>query len=68
MPKMEKSSHLDPNLDCAITIVDVSADDDGIWTCHAKSDVLVGDVVEANIKISVASPYSVTLDSPGKVS
>ena len=65
MPKMERPSDLDPNLDCAITVVDVSAADDGVWKCHAKSDVLDGDVVEADFKISVASPYSVSLDSPG---
>jgi hypothetical protein len=53
-------------LDCGITVVDVSASDDGQWKCHAKDDVRQGDVVETSFKISVASPFSVAIVPPGR--
>jgi hypothetical protein len=50
-------------LDCAISIVDVTAADDGVWTCHAKKNVRDANFVESAFTISVASPYAVSLVS-----
>ena len=65
MAKIEHIGDLDPNLDCAISIIDATASDDGVWTCHAKENVRQMDFVEVGFKISVASPYAVSLASPG---
>ncbi len=65
-PKVSRlGDHEDVQSDCGITIVDVSTVDDGTWTCHAKEDVRQELSVESSIKISVASPYKVSLISPG---
>ena len=50
-------------MDCAISIVDVTAADDGVWTCHAKKNVRDANFVESAFTISVASPYAVSLVS-----
>ncbi len=55
-------------MDCAISIVDASAADDGVWTCHAKKNVRDDNSVESAFTISVASPYAVSLVSTLRLS
>ncbi len=55
-------------MDCAISIVDVTAADDGVWTCHAKKNVRDANAVESVFTISVASPYAVSLVSTLRLS
>ena len=59
---MKKDSHY-----CSITILNVKPEDNGKWTCHVKKNLRSALFSEAFIAVNVASPYSLSVDVPTKL-
>ena len=52
---------------CTITIIDVQAEDNGMWTCHLKNDIRSTTFSEAFVGVEVASPYSLSVEIPNEL-